>query len=95
MKSFHLVKEAKTDVSRGYGFCEYADENGLGNALKYLNGMKVGSRNITVKRTNASTTFVMPSEKMSEEERKNFESKIDDFIYNTGKFVGITSVAEG
>ena len=48
-----------------------------------------------MKRTHASTAFVLPQEKMTEEEKRNFEAKIEDFIYETGKFVAMTSTADG
>ena len=51
LKSFHLVKETGEQNSKGYGFCEYADDACAENALSLLNGMKIGSRNINLRRT--------------------------------------------
>lgn len=39
LKSFHLVKETGEANSRGFGFCEYADDACAENALSILNGM--------------------------------------------------------
>ena len=51
LKSFHLVKETGEHNSKGYGFCEYADDACAESALSLLNGMKIGSRNINLRRT--------------------------------------------
>ena len=51
LKSFHLVKETGELNSKGYGFCEYADDACAESALSLLNGMKIGSRNINLRRT--------------------------------------------
>ena len=52
LKSFHLVKENKDlTTSRGFGFCEYTDERGVQNAIKFLNGLKIQGRSINVRRT--------------------------------------------
>mmetsp|Transcript_28388 Transcript_28388/g.21191 ORF Transcript_28388/g.21191 Transcript_28388/m.21191 type:complete len:98 (+) Transcript_28388:179-472(+) len=50
LKSFHLVMDAKEIQSKGFAFCEFADEKGVQNALSYLNGMQIGQRTITVKK---------------------------------------------
>ncbi|CDW84689.1 splicing factor u2af large [Stylonychia lemnae] len=93
LKSFHLVKDTKIDASRGFAFCEYLDDNGVQNALKFLNGMKIGSRNINVRRTGQNTHLVQQNQ-FSEEDKKNFQDKIDDFIYETGKLVSLVGVNE-
>ena len=46
-----MVKDAKDDSSRGFAFCEFADEEGLNNALKNLHGLKIGNRVINIRRT--------------------------------------------
>ena len=51
LKSFHLVKETGEQTSKGYGFCAYADDACAENALSLLNGMKIGYRNINLRRT--------------------------------------------
>ena len=45
LKSFHLVKDNKDLMtSRGFAFCEYTNEAGVANAIKYLNGLKICGR---------------------------------------------------
>ncbi len=45
LKSFHLVKDNKDlSTSRGFAFCEYTEERGVQNAVKYLNGLKIYNR---------------------------------------------------
>ena len=51
LKSFYLVKEKQGDASKGFCFCEYANEEGVNNAVKFLHGMKIGTRMINVRRT--------------------------------------------
>jgi splicing factor U2AF subunit len=51
LKSFHLVKETGETNSRGFGFCEYVDDACAENALSELNGMKIGTRIINLRRT--------------------------------------------
>eukprot|EP00347_Sterkiella_histriomuscorum_P022214 403331270 len=86
LKSFHLVKHTNIDQSRGFAFCEYTDEKGVQNAIQFLNGLKIGSRSINVRRTGASTSTVQQNQ-ISEEDKKKFEDKLDDFINETGKFM--------
>ena len=51
LRSFHLVKETGELNSRGFGFCEYVDDACAENALSMLNGMKIGTRTINLRRT--------------------------------------------
>ena len=52
LKSFHLVKDNKDLMtSRGFAFCEFTDERGVQNSIKFLNGMKIFGRLINVRRT--------------------------------------------
>jgi splicing factor U2AF 65 kDa subunit len=45
LKSFHLVKDNKDLMtSRGFAFCEFTDERGVSNAIKFLNGLKICNR---------------------------------------------------
>jgi splicing factor U2AF 65 kDa subunit len=45
LKSFHLVKDNKDLItSRGFAFCEFTNETGVSNAIKYLNGLKLCGR---------------------------------------------------
>ncbi|TMW55104.1 hypothetical protein Poli38472_013866 [Pythium oligandrum] len=50
LKSFHLVKELNTNMSKGYGFCEYLDPNVTDAACIGLNDMKLGDKTLTVRR---------------------------------------------
>jgi len=51
LKSFHLVKETGEQQSRGFAFCEFANDQFTENALNMLNGTKLGTRTLTVRRT--------------------------------------------
>jgi RNA recognition motif-containing protein len=53
-----LVKDTKGDQSKGFAFCEYTDERGVNNALKFLNGMKIGTRIINVRKTGTFSNMV-------------------------------------
>ncbi|GLE10455.1 hypothetical protein PINS_up022577 [Pythium insidiosum] len=50
LKSFHLVKDLATNMSKGYGFCEFLDPNVTDAACAGLNDMKIGDRTLTVRR---------------------------------------------
>lgn len=52
------MKDNKGDISRGFAFCEFVDDRGVQNALKFLNGMKIGNRNINVRKTTMNTNIV-------------------------------------
>jgi RNA recognition motif-containing protein len=45
------VKDTKGDTSKGFAFCEYVDESGVNNAMKFLNGLKIGNRMINVRKS--------------------------------------------
>lgn len=49
LKSFHLVKDAGSATSKGYGFCEYNDMRATHEAVVGLNGMSVGDKTLTVR----------------------------------------------
>ncbi|ETV77526.1 hypothetical protein, variant [Aphanomyces astaci] len=49
LKSFHLVKELNTNLSKGYGFCEYLDPAITQIACAGLNDMQVGDKILTVR----------------------------------------------
>lgn len=51
LRSFHLVKDKNERNSKGYAFCEYADNDATDNAIKYLNGFKIQHRTLNVKRS--------------------------------------------
>jgi splicing factor U2AF 65 kDa subunit len=50
LKAFNLVKDLNTGVSKGYGFCEYAEESQTNASIKGLNGMEVGTKTLLVQR---------------------------------------------
>ncbi|OQS07802.1 splicing factor U2af large subunit [Thraustotheca clavata] len=49
LKSFHLVKELNTNLSKGYGFCEYMDPDITQTACAGLNDMQIGDKTLTVR----------------------------------------------
>uniref|UniRef100_A0A0N5BM49 Splicing factor U2AF subunit n=1 Tax=Strongyloides papillosus TaxID=174720 RepID=A0A0N5BM49_STREA len=48
LKSFNLVKDGKTGISKGYAFCEYADPALTDQAIAGLNGMELEDKKIIV-----------------------------------------------
>uniref|UniRef100_A0AAV1VLN5 Splicing factor U2AF subunit n=1 Tax=Peronospora matthiolae TaxID=2874970 RepID=A0AAV1VLN5_9STRA len=50
LRSFHLVKELSSNLSKGYGFCEYMDINVTDAACIGLNDMRLGDKTLTVRR---------------------------------------------
>ncbi len=66
-------------TSRGFAFCEYTEERGVMNAIKYLNGMKVMGRQINVRKTQGNA-YVVPVGQMTEVEKRVFSTKIEDYI---------------
>ena len=92
LKSFHMVRDGVGVQSRGFAFCEFSEEKGVQNALKFLNGMRIGgNRSINVRRTGMHSSMVVQSQ-MSEEEKSAFCDKMEDFIYETGKYVAALGV---
>ncbi|KAJ1969957.1 hypothetical protein H4R35_006006 [Dimargaris xerosporica] len=55
LKSFHLVKGATPGLSKGFGFCEYADPEMTDRACEALNGMELGDKHIVVQRASLGT----------------------------------------
>lgn len=49
LKALHLVKEAGSSNSKGYGFCEYVDTATTLIACEGLNGMALGDKTLTVR----------------------------------------------
>jgi len=50
LKSFNLVKDATTGLSKGYAFCEYLDTLITDDAIAGLNGMQLGDKKLLVQR---------------------------------------------
>jgi RNA recognition motif-containing protein len=55
VSSFDLVMDAKTGLSKGFGFVEMPDMDAASNAIRTLNGMKLGKSALRVKRAANST----------------------------------------
>lgn len=55
LKSFNLVKEPGTGVSKGFAFCEYVDGDVTDVACQGLNGMELGDRVLVVQRASQGT----------------------------------------
>jgi len=62
LKSFNLVRDALTGLSKGFAFCEYKDIEVTDDACKNLNGMSIGEKTLIVQRASvnpkAQTTSV-------------------------------------
>lgn len=52
LKSFNLVKDSNTGVSKGFAFFEYMDPDVTDRACQGLNGMKLGEKTVLVQRAN-------------------------------------------
>ncbi|KAH3767046.1 splicing factor U2AF 50 kDa subunit [Pelomyxa schiedti] len=50
LKSFDLVKDVQTGMSKGFAFCEYVDEAVTDKACNGLNGMQLGNKSLVVQR---------------------------------------------
>jgi len=50
LRSFHLVKEPGTDMSKGFAFCDYFDPNITDIACAGLNGMQLGDKKLVMQR---------------------------------------------
>jgi len=50
LRSFNLVKDTGTGLSKGYAFCEYADSITTDQAIAGLNGMQLGDKKLIVQR---------------------------------------------
>jgi len=58
LKSFNLVRDSMTGLSKGFAFCEYADPGITDTACGSLNGMAIGDKSLIVQR--ASTNLKKP-----------------------------------
>ncbi|XP_067938239.1 splicing factor U2AF 50 kDa subunit-like isoform X2 [Watersipora subatra] len=50
LKSFNLVKDSATGLSKGYAFCEYVDNSVTDQACEGLNGMQLGDKKLVMQR---------------------------------------------
>ncbi|KAI8929854.1 hypothetical protein BC831DRAFT_442347 [Entophlyctis helioformis] len=53
LKSFSLIRDSQTGVSKGFAFCEYTDSEVTDVACSGLNGMELGEKKLVVQRANA------------------------------------------
>jgi len=58
LKSFNLVRDSMTGLSKGFAFSEYADPSVTDTACASLNGMSIGDKSLIVQR--ASTNIKKP-----------------------------------
>ena len=96
LKSFYLVKDTAkgiaashhdTPQSKGYAFCEYVNEQGVHNALKYLNGVKIGQNQFITIRKNQSNSYIVGLGAMTESEKIVFTAKCDEIIETTSQLL--------
>ena len=90
LKSFYLVKDVTkgidSNLSKGYCFCEYADDRGVYNAMQFLNGSKLGTGYISVRR-NQTSNYIVPVANLTEEEKRIFEARCEELIYQTCQLI--------
>ncbi|KAJ2003339.1 hypothetical protein H4R26_003132, partial [Coemansia thaxteri] len=55
LRSFNLVKDSVTRMSRGFGFCEFVDPSITDIACTGLNGMELGDRRLIVQRASVGS----------------------------------------
>ncbi|KAJ2824338.1 hypothetical protein FBU31_004023 [Coemansia sp. 'formosensis'] len=55
LKSFNLVKDSVSRMSRGFAFCEFADPNITDLACSGLNGMELGDRRLVAQRASVGS----------------------------------------
>ncbi|XP_042508946.1 splicing factor U2af large subunit B-like [Macadamia integrifolia] len=59
---FDLVKDRETGNSKGYAFCIYQDLSVTDNACKYLNGLRLGDKTLTVRRADQGSSQPKPEQ---------------------------------
>ena len=62
LRGFDLVKDRETGNSKGYAFCVYQDFSVTDFACAALDGIKMGSKTLTVRRANQGTTQPKPEQ---------------------------------
>jgi len=60
LKSFNLVKDSATGLSKGFAFFEYLDGDVTDRACNGLNGMKLGEKTVLVQRANVGAKHQIP-----------------------------------
>eukprot|EP01125_Pyxidicula_operculata_P019620 TRINITY_DN7121_c1_g1_i4.p1 TRINITY_DN7121_c1_g1~~TRINITY_DN7121_c1_g1_i4.p1 ORF type:complete len:253 (-),score=70.48 TRINITY_DN7121_c1_g1_i4:26-784(-) len=56
LKSFNLVRDSSTGLSKGFAFCEYADPYVTDTACSSLNGTNLGDKSLVVQRASVNQT---------------------------------------
>ncbi|KAF6030696.1 U2af50 [Bugula neritina] len=59
LKSFNLVQDSATGLSKGFAFCEYVDPNVTDQACEGLNGMQLGDKKIVMQRASVGAKGAM------------------------------------
>lgn len=62
LRGFDLVKDRETGNSKGYAFCIYQDLSVTDIACAALNGIKMGDKTLTVRRTNQGAAQPKPEQ---------------------------------
>lgn len=60
LRSFNLVKDSATGISKGFAFFEYAEPEVTDRACMGLNGMKLGEKSVLVQRANVGAKHQLP-----------------------------------
>ncbi len=83
------MKETGELHSRGFGFCEYVDDACAENALSMLNGMKIGSRIINLRRTqDHHPASLKNTTQLTQDEKEGFFDKISEFLTYCSQIIG-------
>lgn len=61
LRSFNLVKDAVTNASKGFAFCEYLDPSVTDIACEGLNGMEIGDKKIIMQRASVGCVKGYPA----------------------------------
>ncbi|KAJ9071383.1 hypothetical protein DSO57_1037527 [Entomophthora muscae] len=59
LRSFNLVKDAVSGLSKGFAFCEYLDPSVTDIACQGLNGMEVGDKKIIMQRASVGSSKLL------------------------------------
>ncbi|VEL36568.1 unnamed protein product [Protopolystoma xenopodis] len=69
-KKAHVVRDKRTNKSRGYGFVSFSDPNDFTRALREVNGKYVGNRPIKLKKSNWRSRQLEVQKKRDKEKKK-------------------------
>jgi len=84
-----LVKETGESNSRGFGFCEYVDDACAENALSELNGMKIGTRIINLRRTqDHHPASLKDTQQLTFEQKDTFFKNLHIFLQYCAQIIG-------